>query len=241
MVFRIHFKKIAAVVLALVAAAVFAAGFRAVAGRLSPASLVSRSLPVIIIDAGHGGFDGGAVAADGTLEKDLNLSISKDLQALLSPMGFQVVMVREGDEGTDDADAETIRQRKNSDLRNRLQLTEKYGNAILLSIHMNKFEQTQYSGAQVFYGPRSEESAPLAEAIQDSIKQQLQPGNNRLPKEGTKDTYLLYNAKIPAVIVECGFLSNAEELSKLKQEDYQKQMAFSILLGLLAYLDSDTP
>lgn len=241
MVFRIRFKRIAAVALTLLAAAVFVTGFRVLAERMAPASLVSRDLPVVILDAGHGGFDGGAVAPDGTLEKDLNLQIAQNLRDLLVPMGFEVIMVRDGDVATDDPNAVTIRQRKNSDLRNRLKLTEKYTNSVLLSIHLNKFEQSQYSGAQVFYGPGQEDSKLLAECIQESIKAQLQPENTRAVKKGTKDTYLLYNAKIPAVIVECGFLSNSAELQKLKDEEYQKKMAFSILLGFFDYMDAEEP
>lgn len=239
MILRIRLKRIAAVALVLVAAAVFVTGFRVVADRVNPASLVSRDLPVIILDAGHGGFDGGAVAPDGTLEKDLNLKIAQNLRGMLLTAGFEVIMVRDGDVATDDPNAVTTRQRKNSDLKNRLKLTEKYTNSILLSIHLNKFPEGQYSGAQVFYGPGQESSKLLADAIQSSIKEQLQPQNTRATKKGTKDTYLLYNAKIPAVIVECGFLSNAEELAKLKDEDYQRKMAFAILLGLLEHLDEN--
>ena len=241
MVFRIRFKKIAAVALTLLAAAVFVTGFRVLADRIQPASLASRSLPVVILDAGHGGFDGGAVASDGTLEKDLNLQIAQDLRELLVSMGFEVIMVRDGDVATDDPNAVTIRQRKNSDLRNRLKLTQKYTNSVLLSVHLNKFEQSQYSGAQVFYGPGQEDSKLLAECIQASVKAQLQPDNTRAVKKGTKDTYLLYNAKIPAVIVECGFLSNPAELQKLKDTEYQKKMAFAVLLGFLDYLDAEEP
>ena len=236
MVFRIRFKKIAAVVLALVTAAVFAAGFRAVADRLSPASLVSRNLPVIIIDAGHGGFDGGAVAADGTLEKDLNLSIAKDLQALLSPLGFQVVMVREEDEGTNDADAQTIRQRKNSDLRNRLQLTEKYGNAILLSIHMNKFPDPRGHGLQVYYSKNMPLSETLTKAVQQTTQDTFQPDNKRPVKEATSAIYILHHAKVPAILIECGFLSNAKDLENLKKEDYQKQLSAVISAAIMSSL-----
>lgn len=239
MVFRLQWKKITAVVLALLTAAVFVAGFQALAGRMQPVSLAKRRLPVIILDAGHGGFDGGAVAADGTLEKDLNLAIAKELREMLLPMGFQVIMTREEDTGTEDPDASTIRQKKNSDLHNRLELTKKYDNAILLSIHMNKFEQSQYSGTQVFYGPVNQASKSLAEAIQGTVKEQLQTDNTREVKKGTKDAYLLYNASIPAVIVECGFLSNGPELARLKDQTYQKQMAFSILSGLLEHLDAE--
>ena len=223
----------------LLTTAAFVAGFRVLAGRIRPASLARRSLPVIIVDAGHGGFDGGAVAADGTLEKDLNLAISKNLRDLLQPMGFQVVMVREEDVGTEDPNASTTRQKKNTDLHNRLSLTQKYENSILLSIHLNKFSESQYSGAQVFYGPQNEESKSLAASIQASIATQLQPQNNREIKKGTKDAYLLYHAGIPSVIVECGFLSNPDELQKLKEETYQKQMAFAVLTGLLDFLNQN--
>lgn len=220
--------------LAIVMALVAGAGILTKKARPTAASL--SNYPVIIIDAGHGGFDGGAVASDGTPEKDINLSIAQNLRDFLLPLGLDIVMVRDTDTGTEDPTADTIRQKKNSDLKNRLKLMNKYSNAIFISIHLNKFPQSEPNGAQVFYTPNVAEAKFLAEEIQANIQKQLQPNNTRVIKQATSDTYLLDNAKVPAVIVECGFLSNPGDLNRLKNEEYQAKMAFTIACGLLNFL-----
>lgn len=194
-----------------------------------------RERQVIILDAGHGGFDGGAVANDGTIEKDINLKIALRLSALLKQSGFEVVMTREADVGTEDDEGERISSRKKSDLKNRLNLMKKYPDAVFVSIHLNKFTTSAAIGTQVFYGPKNEESKKLGEFIQKSVVKQLQPENKRVNKQATSSTFLLYNAEIPAVLVECGFLSNTAELKKLKTDEYQAEMAFSIFCGILDY------
>ena len=199
------------------------------------ASAELNKRPVIILDAGHGGFDGGAVASDGTVEKDINLSITLKLCDFLSLSGYEVILTRDSDIATNDI-GNQIRSKKASDLKNRLALMQKYPEAIFVSIHLNKFTTSSVMGAQVFYSPRTEEeSKRLGENIQQSIVSMLQPDNKRVIKQGTESTYLLYHAPIPAVIVECGFLSNQKELSLLKTEDYQSRMAFSIFCGILDY------
>lgn len=189
----------------------------------------------IIIDAGHGGFDGGAVAKDGTVEKDINLNISNTLCSMLKLCGFDVIMTRTTDTGTEDNESSSIGQRKISDLHNRLKIINNYENAVFVSIHLNKFTTSAANGAQVFYSKNHENSKFLGDKIQKSIVALLQPGNNRVIKQGTKSTFLLHNAKIPAVIVECGFISNAAELEKLKKLPYQQQMAFAVFCGILNY------
>ncbi len=190
--------------------------------------------PYIIIDAGHGGEDGGAVAADGTLEKDINLSIALKLNDILTSLGYQTVMTRTEDTSICDTDLSTIREIKVSDMKNRLKICNSDDNNILISIHQNKFEQSKYSGTQVFFSPNSDSNV-LAEAIQQSVVSLLQPENTRAVKPADKNIYLLYNAAVPAVICECGFMSNPEELTKLKDEDYQNKMSFAIAQGLLSY------
>lgn len=190
---------------------------------------------VIIIDPGHGGFDGGAVANDGTVEKDINLCISKNIYEMLNLFGYDVILTRESDKGTDDDNLNSIAKRKVSDLKNRLNFMNSYENGIFVSIHMNKFTTSTASGAQVFYSKNNESSFPLAKDIQGSIIELIQKNNKRTIKQATKSNYLLYNSQIPAVIVECGFLSNNEELRKLKQEDYQKQVSYAITEGILKY------
>ena len=188
----------------------------------------------VIIDAGHGGFDGGAVAGDGTVEKDINLNISLTLAKFLKQNGFRVIMTREADVSTEDTESPQIASKKKNDLKNRLKLMSDYPDAVFVSIHLNKFTTSSAFGSQVFYS-KSEESAVLADKIQKAIVSLIQPDNTRVNKQATSSTYLLYNATVPAVLVECGFLSNASELALLKQPDYQNKMAFSIYTGILEY------
>lgn len=193
--------------------------------------------PIVIIDAGHGGFDGGAVAEDGTVEKDINLSIALYLQEYLSVFDIKTIMIRETDCSVEDDGLNTIRQRKTSDLHNRMKLMEETDNAIFISIHQNKYPDGKYSGTQVFYSPKTkEESQALAQTIQDCVINTLQKDNKRQIKECGTSVYLMYNAVKPAVLVECGFLSNYEETNKLKTPEYQKKIAFCIAVGIQKYL-----
>lgn len=202
-------------------------------GRRVTASIERESpAPIVIIDAGHGGFDGGAVASDGTEEKGLNLAIALRLRDTMALLGADVVMVREEDRSVE-ISGHTVRQRKVSDMQNRLALMKKYPSASFISIHLNKFSESSSSGAQVFYAA-ADGSQTLAEQIQSSIISGVQPKNHRVIKPGTKDTFLLYNASVPAVIVECGFLSNPGDLANLKDEVYQGKIAFAIARGYLA-------
>lgn len=191
--------------------------------------------PTIIVDPGHGGVDGGASCADGTPEKGINLSIALSLRDFLRSAGYEVVMTRETDISIHDESATTIRQKKVSDLHNRLKLLESYPNAIFVSIHQNKFEQAKYFGCQVFYSKNNTQSQMLAQAIDLSVKERTQPDNKRELKQADKSLFLLWNAKNPAVLVECGFLSNPREAENLKDEEYQKQMAFAIFSGIEAF------
>ena len=187
----------------------------------------------VIIDAGHGGFDGGAVAPDGTLEKDLNLSVALKLDSVLKIMGYDTVLVRDTDVSTAD-DKGTERSQKVSDIKARLRLTEKYKDALFVSIHMNKYTSPQPHGAQVFYS-QVDGSKELAEGIQRSITAGVQTDNKRVVKKTTKDIYLLYHAVIPSVIAECGFISNPDDLLKLKSDEYQLKMAAAIAAGINDY------
>ena len=198
----------------------------------------STNMPVIIIDAGHGGFDGGASTEDGVPEKGINLNIALYLKEYLNFFGFQVVMTRDSDTSTEDEGLTTIRSKKTSDLHNRMSLMEKTKNAVFVSIHQNHFSQSKYSGAQVFYSQNfSDESSALAESIQENIVYFVQPNNTRQIKPCGTSVYLIYNAVKPAVLVECGFLSNYDEAEKLKTDIYQKNIAFSIAIGILNYYE----
>ena len=200
-----------------------------------PVFTSASELPVIIVDAGHGGIDGGAVGADGTIEKGINLAIAQHLEQTLRAFGFEVVMTRTEDTLIGDNNAKTVREQKSSDLKKRMKITEQYDNALLVSIHQNKYSAEKYYGAQVFYSPNDEQSKLLAGLIQQSIVSHLQPESEREIKPSGKEIYLLYYAKIPSVMVECGFLSNRAELQKLKDTEYQRQMSFSIVCGILEY------
>ncbi len=189
----------------------------------------------VILDAGHGGFDGGAVANDGTLEKDINLEITLKLKQYFLQGGFNVITIRETDTGIEDDPNLSIAKRKVSDMKKRLNIINSNQNATYISIHLNKFTTSAPKGAQVFYSKNLNESKSLAECLQYRISMQLQTDNKRVVKPADKSIYLLNNAQIPAVIVECGFLSNSSDLKNLKSEEYQNKLAFSIYSGFLDY------
>ncbi len=190
----------------------------------------------VIIDAGHGGEDGGAVGVNGAMEKEINLKIALELEKYLRQNNFNVVMIRNGDYSVGDQSLSSIAERKRSDTKNRLRTVEKTGDCILISIHQNHFSESQYDGAQVFYSGNKEESAVLAECIRQNIVFSLQPENHRENKQADKNIYILYNCHVPAVLVECGFLSNPAEAEKLCTESYQKDMAAAIYNGIIDYL-----
>ena len=192
----------------------------------------------VIFDAGHGGPDGGTSADDGTLEKDLNLQIAIKLNESLNSMGIKTVMIRTEDISVHDASANTIRQKKVSDLKNRLKIINETDNSIFVSIHQNHFSDSRYSGTQVFYSKNNPQSSVLADCIRQSVISDLQKENTRETKPSGTDIYLLYHAESPAVMVECGFLSNINESKNLKNENYQKELAFVLALGISDYLNS---
>ena len=198
-------------------------------------AIIDNNLPIIIIDAGHGGEDGGAVGADGTNEKDINLEIALKLNEILTVMGYETRMVRTTDISICEGDCKTLREKKVSDIRNRTAIMEEYENCLYISVHQNKYEDSSIWGAQTFYSPNNEQSKTLAQFIQSSIATALQPDNKRQIKQSGTSIYVLYNAAKPAVMVECGFISNRKELSQLKSEEYQSKMAFSIMSGIINY------
>lgn len=190
--------------------------------------------PSVVVDAGHGEFDGGAIAPDGTAEKDLNLAVAKPLGLMLRLCGFNVTMTRDSDAALHEEANATIREKKVSDMKQRLAL---FDDADLnISIHQNIFGATAYYGAQVFYSENHPFSQVLGTCVREEIYRTLQPENTRELKRGNRDIYLLYKTTAPTVLVECGFLSNAEELAKLKDENYQRQMAFAVALGAVRYV-----
>ncbi len=151
---------------------------------------------------------------------------------MLNDFGYEVIMTRSDDSSTESNNGERISSRKKSDLKNRLELMKSYPDAVFVSIHLNKFTTSAASGSQVFYSGNNDESKLLGEKIQSSVVEMLQPENNRVNKQATSSTYILYNATVPAVLVECGFLSNRAELELLKDDRYQNKMAFCIFCGI---------
>ncbi|AEM79548.1 N-acetylmuramoyl-L-alanine amidase CwlD [Thermoanaerobacter wiegelii] len=181
---------------------------------------------VIVIDAGHGGPDPGKPGKYGKDEDELNLEIAQKLRELIEESGGIVVMTREDDTLSDSS--------LSKDLKNRVVKANEVTADVLISIHLNSFSQSIYKGAQVFYQNNSEKGKLLAELIQQELRNTLDPNNNRMAKS-SNSYYLLRNAKMPAVIVECGFMSNPEEEKLLNDENYQYKIAWAIYKGLIHY------
>lgn len=197
----------------------------------------SENLPTIILDAGHGGFDGGALSSDGLVEKDINLKITLYLNEYLNLFGFDTVLTRDKDESLESDGFDTVKQKKTSDIHNRMALMDKTDNALFVSIHQNHYSVEKYHGLQVFYSPTfSEESSKLAQSIQETVTELIQNDNERQIKKCGTSVFLLYNAVKPAVLVECGFLSNHNEAHLLNTDGYQKKIAFCIALGIQDYV-----
>ena len=201
-----------------------------------PTAAVPATDKVIVLDAGHGAPDGGAVGSSGVLEKDINLAITQKVQQLLEKTGAVVLLTRSDDNAIADDMNAKIRDIKRSDLKNRKAYRDGADVDIFVSIHMNKFEQQQYHGAQVFYaGP--EAAKTLGESLQSELIAIADPENARVAKPADKSIYILKDSKIPAVIVECGFLSNPAEEKKLQTPEYQDKIAWAVYSGILKYFD----
>ena len=189
---------------------------------------------LIIIDAGHGGEDPGAIGDSGVYEKDLNLEIAFELGQELSKQGFAVMYTRTQDKLLY-SESENIKGiRKISDLKNRCKIAAEYPSAIFVSIHMNSYGSSKYSGLQVYYSTENDDSYILAGSIQQSVKESIQPNNNRVVKPGN-DIYVLENTQNCAVLIECGFITNKVECEKLLQKEYQKQLSLAIVCGIMNY------
>ena len=193
--------------------------------------------PIVVIDAGHGGEDGGAVGNNGIYEKDLNLKIALFLDEWLRAEGIETLLTRSEDILLYDKSSNYLGQKKVQDLAARRKIAEQYQNAIFVSIHMNAFPESKYSGLQVYYSQNDPSSKDLAANIQNLTRDLLQPQNTRKIKSAGENIYLLDRLRCPAVLIECGFLSNPQECAKLSQEDYQKKLAFSIYLSIVNYLN----
>ncbi|MCH3965709.1 MAG: N-acetylmuramoyl-L-alanine amidase CwlD [Clostridium sp.] len=200
----------------------------------SSSSINDRQKTIILVDPGHGGIDGGAEAKDGTMEKNINLKISSKLKNNLKKQGYTVLMTRESDKGLYTQGGK-IRKKKVEDLGNRARMKNDTNCNMFISIHLNKFPQSKYYGAQVWYS-KNQDSKQLAKIIQDNLIRDLDSSNNRHEKAAL-DLYkiLRENDDMPSVIVECGFLSNDQEREKLKSDDYQNKIADSIAKSVNEY------
>lgn len=187
----------------------------------------------VVIDSGHGGIDPGKIAADGTLEKDINLAIALKLRDYLEAADVEVIMTRTTDDGLCDSDASN---KKAQDMKNRIARMTESNADLVISIHQNSYSDSAIHGAQVFYYTTSEESKALAETLQDILVSDLDPDNHRKAKANSS-YYLLKKTPLPIVIVECGFLSNPTEAALLKSEGYQDELAWILHLGILRHLN----
>lgn len=201
-------------------------------------TVVSENLPVknrkcIVIDAGHGGIDGGAVSCTGVLESQINLEIALKLEDLCHLLGMKTKMVRTTDCSVY-TEGSSIASKKVSDLKERVRITNETENAVFVSIHQNKYAQSRYNGAQVFYAP-TEGSSILAKAIQDTYSETLNPTSNRKIKKAD-GVYLMQHITCPGVLVECGFISNPEEEALLRSAVYQQKICCVIASACSRYL-----
>lgn len=190
---------------------------------------------VILIDPGHGGIDAGASSGD-ILEKTINLDVANYLKGYIEQGGGVVYMTRLEDVNTADPNRPKGETQKMSDLKARKKNIEDYKADIFVSIHMNKFQQSQYRGLQVFYDPHSEESKKLGESLQKAVQDVVKDGNTRKPKATGDSIYVLKGNSVPSVLIECGFLSNPEEAKLLNTPEYQKKLAWGIYIGIIRYL-----
>lgn len=200
-------------------------------------AMLAEMPPAIIIDAGHGGEDGGATGISGSSESMLNLEIALRLEQLLSFCGFDTLMIRATDISVYTGDCETLSEKKVSDLKNRVQLVNGVPSGILVSIHQNHFPQEKYAGAQVFYA-KTTSSRVLAEEIQSALRTALDPNNRRQCKQASS-VYLMENIHCPGVLVECGFLSNSREEALLLRPQYQKKIVCAVTGALCQYTTKD--
>ena len=202
-------------------------------------TVIAQRIPLerhhtVIIDAGHGGEDGGAISCTGRAESTYNLEIALRLNDLMHLLGIDTQMIRSTDTSVY-SQGDTIAVKKVSDLKNRVSQVNNTENGLLLSIHQNTFTESQYSGAQVFYAPEGE-GAQLAELLQNAICQTINIGSNRRSKMGT-GVYLLEHIERTGVLIECGFLSNSEEEAKLRDKSYQQKLVCVIGSSVCNFLD----
>ena len=187
----------------------------------------------IILDAGHGGEDGGASSADGLLEKDLNLALALTMRDILLASGVKVVLTRETDTLLYDRNVNFQGRKKMLDMAARLKIAENTTDPVFVSLHMNTYPHPSCEGVQVWYSENNDASFELAKTIHATTQELLQHANDRPVKRSGSSIYLLHHLECPAVLVECGFLSNPEEAALLADEAYRQQLALTLCMGIL--------
>ena len=192
---------------------------------------------VVVIDAGHGGEDGGAIGVNGIYEKDINLDIALTLRDILSANGIDTVLTRSEDILLYDKSSDYEGHKKEQDLNARKEIASSYENAIFVSIHMNSFPVEKYSGLQVYYSVNHEGSHILSKKIQELTKNTLMTENERKVKEADSNIFLLHELSCPAVLVECGFLSNTAECERLSDPEYRTKLALCLSTAICEYID----
>ena len=191
-------------------------------------------LPVtIVLDAGHGGEDGGASSADGLLEKDINLALVLTMRDILTANGINVILTRDTDTLLYDRNVDYHGRKKMLDMAARLKIAEQTPNAVFVSIHMNTYPHPSCRGVQVWYSENNDSSPELAKVIHSTTQEILQPDNDRPIKRSGSSIYLLHHLSCPAVLVECGFLSSPTEAALLADESYRQQLALTLCMGIL--------
>ena len=229
-------QKISTWIIAVLLCSIYLAIFVVAKNNLAAVSAEIAASPVtIVIDAGHGGEDGGAVSVSGAKESQINLAVSRRLEQLAALTGFSTYMIRSDDVAVYTGDCDTITEKKVSDLKNRVNIVNETENGLLVSIHQNTFSDGKYSGAQVFYAAEGE-SRVLAEQLQSTFCQTLNPGSNRRCKRAD-GVYLMEHIEKTGILVECGFLSNVQEEAKLRRSEYQKKLCCVIAATVCNFLD----
>ena len=237
---KLNLVSVLKIILFLIVFAIFGISMCFLGSKLQYTSAAASALTyddcTVIIDAGHGGEDCGAIGVNGVYEKDINFAVANGVAELLEKEGVNVILTRTQDKLLY-TDEENIQgKKKYFDLKNRLAFAQQNPDALFVSIHMNKFEMESCRGMQVYFSTNTEKSKQLASSIQSVVTNALQPYNTRTIKATDGNIFLLDNAVGTAVLVECGFLSNYYECEKLSKKDYQGQLSFQIFCGIMEYI-----
>lgn len=232
--FRVRKRYIACALIFFVLTVAASAVYAHIRGRSVETFVTPMNGRIVLLDPGHGGKDAGA-SANGAVEKELNLEIARLVQGYIEEGGGAAILTRTEDKDTSDPNRAAGTSWKMSDLKSRKKDIENFKADAFVSIHMNKFGQSKYRGAQVFYTAESEESKILGETLQRSVKDVLDDGNIREAKPSKNAIYVLKGNTVPSALIECGFLSNAEEAQLLSDPDYRRRVAWGIYIGIVRF------